>query len=211
MQDFNTMPDAGMSDPNARPPVETPKRRRRVVVVAAIVVALVVGGGGFVAMIGGIMKSSFAYENAMARAAADCRVAELIGAPIEAGTFVSGSVETTGPSGHAELAIPVEGSSGAGTLHVVASRTADIWSFELLRLDVDGTDRRLDLLTPGTCTDGAAAAAAQPPAPGGAEEAPAGTKAGSIDGRQASPPPSAAPSKDPALGPPALTTTSTKQ
>ena len=126
MQDPNTRSDPGFvpysgssGGESSTPPVAQvsppPSGRRRGLVALLVLVGIVAVGGGFVAMIGGMMKSNDAYRNAMAQAEADCRVAEAIGTPLDAGMFVSGTVETSGPGGHAELSIPVDGSNGSGT------------------------------------------------------------------------------------------------
>ena len=183
MQHFNSRPDPADPAANARPSDTRPARRRGLVIAAALV-GLVALGAGFVAFAGGIMKSSDAYAEAMARAAADCRVADALGTPVEAGMLVSGSVETSGSAGRAELSIPVEGSQGAGTLHVVASRSLEVWSFELLRLEVEGREP-VDLLSPGRCPGNAAGAV--PGAAAGGTESPPPAKGRPIETAPATP------------------------
>jgi hypothetical protein len=181
MQDPNAAPDARYVPP--QPPYEPQPKSRRGLVIAVVLVLLVAGAGGFVALAGGLMKSNDAYRNAMAHASADCRVAEAVGTPLDAGYFVSGSVETSNGSGHAELAIPVDGSTGSGTLHVVADRSAEAWSFRQLELEVDDDGRRIDLLAASGCAAGA---------PGAAPVA--GSSPGALKG-------TAQPAADPAVAP----------
>jgi hypothetical protein len=91
------------------------------------------------------IRSSGAYEEALARARADCELQAALGAPVEPGWLVSGSVDVTGPSGQADLAIPLAGARGSGTLYLTATKTAGRWAFELLEVEVEGRDARIDL------------------------------------------------------------------
>ena len=99
------------------------------------------------------MTSSDAYRLAVERAVDHPAAIEALGEPVEPGWFVGGSVEVTGPTGDAELSIPMKGPRGEGTLFVVAHKSAGEWSFERLELETDGG--RIDLLEPEA-----------PPAPG---------------------------------------------
>ena len=110
-----------------------------------VLVALAAAGvGGFVWIFKTAMTSSDAYRLAVERATRDAEVVEALGEPVEPGWFVSGSVEVTGPSGTADIAVPMRGSRANGTLFVVAGKSAGEWTFERLELEVAG--RRIDLL-----------------------------------------------------------------
>ncbi len=100
---------------------------------------------GLVGVVGAAMRSSDAYRLAVERAFADCEVRETLGVPIEPGWFVSGSVQVTGPSGTAAIAIPIEGSARAGKIYVEATKSADVWEFQRLEVAVDGESTRIDL------------------------------------------------------------------
>ena len=65
----------------------------------------------------GMMKSSGAFEGAMTRADAHPVVQQKLGTPLEEGWFISGNINVNGPSGHADLSIPVTGPKGSGTLY----------------------------------------------------------------------------------------------
>ncbi len=97
-------------------------------------------------MVVGAMRSSDAYAQSFARARGDCEVQEALGAPIRAGWWVGGSVEVTGPSGHADLSVPLRGTTGTGTLFVTATKEAGRWTFELLEVEVAGRAERIDLV-----------------------------------------------------------------
>ena len=102
-------------------------------------------------MIGfGAMKSSDVYKEALARAKASPAVAEALGTPIKAGYFISGNIKVSGPSGDADLSIPISGPRGKGTIYVEARKSAGEWSFSLLEVKIAGTQERIDLLQPLT-------------------------------------------------------------
>jgi hypothetical protein len=83
---------------------------------------------GFVALlvtvIFGAMKSSDVYKDALARARANPAVIEALGTPIKDGMFLSGNTNVNGASGEANLAIPISGPKGKGTIYVAARKSA---------------------------------------------------------------------------------------
>ncbi len=93
----------------------------------------------------GMMKSSDAYGMAMARAQASPQVRQALGEPFEAGYMVSGRVNVNGAAGDADMAIPLTGPKGSGTLYLVAEKSAGEWIFKKLVLEVDASGARIDL------------------------------------------------------------------
>jgi len=91
------------------------------------------------------MKSSDAYQGAFNKAKDDPRVVAALGKPIEPGYFISGSANVNGPSGEAELAIPISGPKGKGTIYLVATKSAGEWTYSKLEVEVQGTGERIDL------------------------------------------------------------------
>ncbi len=91
------------------------------------------------------MKSTDAYQIALAKVKADSRVTEALGKPIEAGVFVSGNANVSGPSGNAELAIPISGPNGKGTIYLEAEKSNGTWSFPKLLVEIAKTKERIDL------------------------------------------------------------------
>lgn len=110
--------------------------------------ALMMLAVGLVAAIMWLIKSTAPYDEALTSARAHCAVVEALGTPIDAGWFVSGSVEVSGPSGNADMSFPVEGSRASGRLYVVAHKQAGRWEFGLLQLEMEGQGARIDLLAP---------------------------------------------------------------
>jgi hypothetical protein len=101
---------------------------------------------GFVFLVFGVMKSSDVYKEAMAKVQASQAAVDALGSPIEAGLVVSGSVNTSGPSGSAQLSIPLSGPKGKGTLTLEARKRMDAWEFSAFTLKIDQTGKSIDLL-----------------------------------------------------------------
>ena len=113
---------------------------------------IVILGGAFVAgifflVMGGI-RSSDAYQQALAKANANPEVVVRLGQPIKPGWMVSGSINVSGPTGDADLAIPVSGPKGKGTIYAVAKKSAGQWTFSRLEVEIEGQPGRVDLLAP---------------------------------------------------------------
>ena len=109
------------------------------ILVAAFVASIVV-------IVFSAMKSSDVYREALARAKAAPAVVEALGSPIRDGMFVSGSTNVNGASGEANLAIPIAGPKGEGTLYLAATKSVGVWNFSSLVLEVKQTKERIDLL-----------------------------------------------------------------
>jgi hypothetical protein len=105
---------------------------------------------GFIALVAlavfGTMKSSAAYKDALAKAKSDPTVIEALGTPIKEGMWVSGKSEVNGASGETNLAVPISGPRGKGTLYVVATKSAGIWSYTTLAVQIEKTGERINLL-----------------------------------------------------------------
>ena len=111
-----------------------------------LVILVALFAGGILGLVFGAMKQSDAYARALERARLDCEVQEALGRPVEAGFFTGGSIQVNGPSGSADLSIPLEGPGTEGTLFVVATKEAGQWTFERMEVEVAGREARIDLL-----------------------------------------------------------------
>ncbi|HZN91644.1 MAG TPA: cytochrome c oxidase assembly factor Coa1 family protein [Myxococcales bacterium] len=91
--------------------------------------------GGSVLFTFNSMKSSRAYQEALARAKADPDVQAALGQPIEAGLMVNFNVSARNGETVTRARIPLQGPRGEGSLHLVArERGKEVIRFE--RLDV---------------------------------------------------------------------------
>jgi hypothetical protein len=86
----------------------------------------------------GVLKSTDVYKTALARAKSDRRVAAALGTPIKDGLVPSGKTNVAGPSGQADLAIPISGPKGKATIYAIATKSAGRWEFSKLSVQVDG-------------------------------------------------------------------------
>jgi len=104
--------------------------------------------GTILAIVFGSIKSTDVYEQALARARSNPAVVEALGQPVEDGWWMSGHISTSGPSGSADISIPLHGPKGKGTLYAVATKSAGRWEYQTLEVEVDGREDRIDLLGP---------------------------------------------------------------
>jgi hypothetical protein len=98
------------------------------------------------------IKSSHPYQDAVARARADQRVTQALGSPIEAYFYVSGNFSVSDSGGtsvqEADLAIPIYGPDGEGTLRVVGKKTGADWTYTVLQVSILEKQQIIDLLSP---------------------------------------------------------------
>jgi hypothetical protein len=102
--------------------------------------------GGIFTFISTMMRSSDPYKVALSAAAHDPVVVAALGTPIEAGWFTSGQINVSGPTGHANLSIPISGPRGSATVAVVADKAAGTWTYRTLAVAVEGRAAAVDLL-----------------------------------------------------------------
>ena len=107
----------------------------------------------FLAFIGSIlvivfsaMKSTDVYKEALARAKADPAVTEALGSPIKEGFLLSGNTNVNGAAGESNLAIPIAGPKGKGTIYVSANKALGQWNYSGLVVEIGETHERIDLL-----------------------------------------------------------------
>jgi hypothetical protein len=109
----------------------------------------------FVAFVGSIlvivfsaMKSTDVYKESLARAKADRAVIDALGSPVKDGFLVSGNTNLNGASGESNLAIPIYGPKGKGTIYVSAKKSLGQWNYSGLVVEIGQTHERIDLLQP---------------------------------------------------------------
>jgi hypothetical protein len=104
-------------------------------------------GLGIFALIMSWMRSSDVALEAVARAQANPAVAQKLGGRIEEGWLTSGSINVgTGGSGDANLAVPISGPKGSGTVYVTARRIAGAWNYSQMIAGIASTGEKIDLL-----------------------------------------------------------------
>jgi cytochrome oxidase complex assembly protein 1 len=84
------------------------------------------------------LKSTDVMQEALARAQNSAAINETLGAPVELGWYVKGSVTYQALFGDADVSAPIGGPKGKGSLTVSARRTNGIWEFMALTVTIDG-------------------------------------------------------------------------
>ena len=115
-----------------------------------VVLLLFVFAGSIVVIAFSAMKSSDVYREALARAKTDPAVMDALGSPIKDGVLVSGNSSVNGASGESNLAIPISGPKGKGTIYVSAIKSLGRWNYSGLVVEVGQTHERIDLLQRST-------------------------------------------------------------
>jgi hypothetical protein len=107
----------------------------------------------FMSVLFGAMRSSDVYTTAMQRARDNPQVVAALGTPIEPAWYLTGSLETSGSSGNADLQIPISGPKGEGELTIAAKKSAGQWTYSTLIVEVDGQRTPIDLLPESAGSD----------------------------------------------------------
>lgn len=102
--------------------------------------------GSILVIVFSAMKSTYVYRETLARAKADPAVIEAFGLPIKEGFLVSGNTNVNGAAGESNLAIPISGPKGKGTIYVSANKSLGQWNYSGLVVEVGQTHERIDLL-----------------------------------------------------------------
>lgn len=111
-----------------------------------VVVLVVVFVGSILVIVFSAMKSTDVYKEALARANADPAVIEALGSPIKDGFLMSGNTNVNGAAGESNLAIPISGPKGKGTIYVSANKALGQWNYSGLVVEIGQTRQRIDLL-----------------------------------------------------------------
>ena len=111
-----------------------------------VVLLFVVFVGSILVIVFSAMKSTEVYKDALAQAKANPVVIEALGSPLKDGFLVSGNTNVNGASGESNLAIPISGPKGKGTIYVSANKSLGRWNYSGLVVEVGQTHERIDLL-----------------------------------------------------------------
>ena len=102
--------------------------------------------GSILVIVFSAMKSTDVYKEALARAKANPAVIEALGSPIKDGFLMSGNTNVNGASGESNLAIPISGPKGKGTIYASATKSLGQWNYSGLVVEIGQTHQRIDLL-----------------------------------------------------------------
>jgi hypothetical protein len=102
--------------------------------------------GSILVIVFSAMKSTDVYREALARAKSEPAVIEALGSPIKDGFLLSGNTNVNGATGESNLAIPIVGPKGKGTVYVSANKLLGRWNYSGLVVEIGQTHQRIDLL-----------------------------------------------------------------
>ena len=108
--------------------------------IGAALVALVVS------LVFGALKSSDVYKQAFEKASKNRTVIAEMGEPITSGWLVGGSISVSGPTGNADIEIPISGPKKSGAIYAVAQKSGGRWTFSRLEVSVQGRSDRINLM-----------------------------------------------------------------
>lgn len=91
-----------------------------------------------------MIEGSPAFAEAFSRASQHPEVTAALGSPLTPGFGMSGEIKETNGSGRADFTVPLNGSKGSGSLHVVARRSAGRWTFQTIEVEAGG--KTIDVL-----------------------------------------------------------------
>jgi Cytochrome oxidase complex assembly protein 1 len=111
-----------------------------------VVLLFMVFVGSILVIVFSAMKSTDVYKEALARANSDPAVIEALGSPIKDGFLMSGNTNVNGAAGESNLAIPISGPKGKGTIYVSANKALGQWNYSGLVVEIGQTHQRIDLL-----------------------------------------------------------------
>ncbi len=123
---MNSVPPGAAPDPDA---AARRRRDRRVLLIAlaAVIPFLLLVVGGIAGLVFYFLKGSEAYRLAETLIRQSPEIRTVVGEGLEFGWFPTGSIETSGPSGRAELTIRVVGTTGSARVHVRMRKQMGEW------------------------------------------------------------------------------------
>ncbi len=116
-------------------------------VLIGLVAAALIGGATFAVVLYSFANSEVVAES-MARAGKSAALTTKLDTSLKRGWVMTGSLRISGPSGSADLAVPVSGPKGGATLYVTATKVAGQWTYNRMQAAPDDGSSLIDLLKP---------------------------------------------------------------
>ncbi|HEY3052398.1 MAG TPA: cytochrome c oxidase assembly factor Coa1 family protein [Thermoanaerobaculia bacterium] len=99
---------------------------------AIVLVVIFAGIAGLVFFVFRVIRTTDVYTQALHRAQTSPAVISVLGEPIAAGWWVSGSVHVKNRNGEASITFPIFGPKGKARVHAEARGRDDIWTYSEL-------------------------------------------------------------------------------
>lgn len=97
-------------------------------------------------LIMGLMKNSEIYKQSYTRVVSDPAIIEMLGEPLEVGTFVTGNVSSNTDGGNADIQYTLTGPKGSANVHVKGVKTGGQWVFESFIVQSDDSSTLINML-----------------------------------------------------------------
>jgi hypothetical protein len=91
-----------------------------------------------------VLKNSGAYQLAYSKLQANPEAMAILAPPIKTG-MVQGSINTSGPSGKADISFSVVGQKAKGVVYLDATKDMGQWKANRIELEIEGRPDRIDL------------------------------------------------------------------
>jgi len=111
-----------------------------------IIIAIVLLFTAMVSKVTTMFKDSVPYTVGMENLMANELVIKKLGEPIEPNGMFQGSINYENGNGTADLKIPVKGPKGEADLLVIAEKNGDIWTYQVMKVIFEVSDKTIDLL-----------------------------------------------------------------
>ena len=99
-----------------------------------------------ISTITGVMRNSDAYQLSFKAIQNNTEIIELLGTPLSAGFFITGSVQTSGPEGRAALQYSIKGPKGKGEAYVYANKSMGKWALHQLAVEISKSNKTIEIV-----------------------------------------------------------------
>ena len=89
--------------------------------------------------------ASDVYQFSLQRVQESPLVRETLGEPLDAGLFMAGNIQVSGPVGQADISFSIKGPSDKGTVYVKAHKEMGRWIYDQIVIERESDHQRLDL------------------------------------------------------------------
>lgn len=110
-----------------------------------LIIVAAIGIGALFFGVTKAFKSSEPYQYAMEKTLHNNTVVEALGEPIEGG-MINGNISFENSTGEANFSIPISGPDGSGRIFISAKKFSDEWTYDELYVELDGLERKVNLL-----------------------------------------------------------------
>lgn len=93
-----------------------------------------------------MLKESTPYVEAFDKVTHHSYVIEQLGEPIEQSALIEGQISLKNNTGDADIRVPLKGPKGEGMLHVIGTKTNEVWTYSKMEVKFTKSNEVLNLL-----------------------------------------------------------------